>query len=426
MVKKIIFQVLFALLLAPSFSAYGTAIFHVRENGSSSWPCGDITNPCNSISPILQNAWGIDEIKLARGTYTDSIVIDGGDFSAVSINGGWNQDFSTQQCDPANTSVNAKTSNAPVVSTNVGVGQDLTVTLACMSFRGTEITHRRGIKVSNNHGVATLKLKQVTLSNFAGQAIHLYTSVGIINVEIEKTTVRNNYQPAADRWFGAGIFAQSYDGGDTTIRVENSLFHNNEAFNAGAIYLRAADTGSTTDLTLLNSTVSNNSTQTSTLSPGGLLANSASSGTTSASLINSIIHGNTNVSGNSDTVISASTGGSSNVSAEHSIPGTITPWSDGVVGSNSTYTDYGNNLNVDPLLDSNLHLRDGSAAIDAARCGFSSLLGYLRVAPYDDIDGDKRPGYGELSDCDIGADEYQDPMCMPIQSKSGKIAVICL
>jgi hypothetical protein len=35
--------------------------------------------------------------------------------------------------------------------------------------------------------------------------------------------------------------------------------------------------------------------------------------------------------------------------------------------------------------------------------------GYERYAPYDDIDGDARPGWNVELGCDIGADEYRFP-----------------
>lgn len=67
-----------------------------------------------------------------------------------------------------------------------------------------------------------------------------------------------------------------------------------------------------------------------------------------------------------------------------------------------------------------LHLKKGSPAIDTGICGARINNGgnitYERIAPYDDIDGDKRPGFGKVSGCDIGADEYKPfswPMFLP-------------
>jgi len=85
-------------------------------------------------------------------------------------------------------------------------------------------------------------------------------------------------------------------------------------------------------------------------------------------------------------------------------------------GNNISYTS-SHEVHGDPLLDSRFHLRPGSPAIDAGICGYwDQSLSYHRIAPDDDIDGDKRPGLGTYLGCDIGADEYKAfpwPMFLP-------------
>lgn len=420
MKKKIILQILCLLTtFGLSSQAYSlTSLYYVGVGGSPTWPCGvHPTSPCSSINTVLYNAVADPLIKVARGAYTDNFGIYGYKFPDVSINGGWNEDFSAQQCDPANTLVSAN--NHTLMPIIIAEDENLTVTLACLSFRGTDSTHRMGIELSTQ-GEAALNLEQVTFSSFAGAALHMSAeSGGQINADIKKTTFQNNYQSAtAPPWSGAGLYASSYTGGDIVIHAENSLFRNNETRYAGTIHLIAHNSGSTTDLTLRNSTVSNNH-ELGSSDTAGLTATAGDNGATSVNIINSIVYGNTNTSGDNDIEILAFDGGSSNVTARYSILGTINTWTDG------TYTDNGDNLNTDPLLDPSLHLKDDSPAIDAAQCGFNALT-YLRVAPYDDIDGEKRPGYGKLSGCDIGADEHPGSLCLPIKSKSGNYAVICL
>jgi hypothetical protein len=57
----------------------------------------------------------------------------------------------------------------------------------------------------------------------------------------------------------------------------------------------------------------------------------------------------------------------------------------------------------------------GSPVINAGICGLHKGHFYIRFTPYDDIDGDKRPGDEQESGCDIGADEYHFswPMFIP-------------
>jgi len=61
-------------------------------------------------------------------------------------------------------------------------------------------------------------------------------------------------------------------------------------------------------------------------------------------------------------------------------------------------------------------------------CGFKPLIfgNYIRIAPYDDIDGDRRPGFGELTGCDIGANELRSGLCFPVRNRSGGISIICM
>jgi hypothetical protein len=90
------------------------------------------------------------------------------------------------------------------------------------------------------------------------------------------------------------------------------------------------------------------------------------------------------------------------------------------INDTTNYTHEGNRT-ADPRLTSTGHLPARSPAIDAGICGywltdFQGHRFYLRVAPEEDIDGDRRPGYGVVMGCDIGADEYKKfpwPMFLP-------------
>ncbi len=86
------------------------------------------------------------------------------------------------------------------------------------------------------------------------------------------------------------------------------------------------------------------------------------------------------------------------------------------ISDTTHYSPSGNILAADARLSGNGHLRTASPAIDTGICGEQPGLYYSRIAPYADIDGDKRPGQGKLFGCDIGADEYKKfpwPMFLP-------------
>ncbi len=89
----------------------------------------------------------------------------------------------------------------------------------------------------------------------------------------------------------------------------------------------------------------------------------------------------------------------------------ITGISEDLFISNTQNYQHNNNITVDPFLDSAGHLSGSvSALIDTGICGYYHMtpfgFEYIRVAPYDDFEGDARPGDGTVLGCDIGADEY--------------------
>ena len=95
----------------------------------------------------------------------------------------------------------------------------------------------------------------------------------------------------------------------------------------------------------------------------------------------------------------------------------------------ATFTDGGHNLSVDPRLTSDYHLHRNSPAIDAGQCGAKRyvLNTYYRIAPTEDMDGEERPGWGEYTGCDIGADEYFHNMfCFPVRTTTGVMTMICM
>jgi hypothetical protein len=206
--------------------------------------------------------------------------------------------------------------------------------------------------------------------------------------------------------------------------LENNYFWLNSSYNnSSAIMVGARHDNTKVELTLTNNTLSRNSFVKS--SQYGALGVTAYDGSSyvKVDLINNIIWGNhTQIGGHTDIRIraDANSGSQAIVDARYPIIGEVE-----VVGAGKFIGT--ENQNIDPELDGTGHLENGSPAIDAAQCGYYVYPIYQRVAPYDDIDGDQRPGSGKLTGCDIGADEYKDEtLCFPVKSKNGKIAVICL
>jgi hypothetical protein len=158
---------------------------------------------------------------------------------------------------------------------------------------------------------------------------------------------------------------------------------------------------------------------------GGLAAHAQESADIVADLYNCVLWDNSSVNGATDLLAYAQpTPGfvaSTAVTANYSDIGVIYEFPTG------TYIEGQGNLSIDPRLNTNQHLLKKSPLIDAGQCGHYLLGNYIRVAPYIDIDGEKRPGYGETSGCDIGADEYYaSRLFFPVKGRSGRTSIIFL
>jgi hypothetical protein len=205
---------------------------------------------------------------------------------------------------------------------------------------------------------------------------------------------------------GAGIYLYA-DGDVSSTKLTATLANNILAINqatsqGGAIFAVTGGTKGEITLKLTNNTISNNEAG---LKAGGISLASFDTAKITAPLKNNIVWGNT-----IDISTEQYNSSTLSVTADHSIIGEVD------VSAGGTYTNGGGNLNVNPLLKSNCHLIGASPAKDKGICGLKIALLegviYIRIAPYDDIDGDLRPGWGMTSGCDIGADEYRFPWIM--------------
>ncbi len=144
---------------------------------------------------------------------------------------------------------------------------------------------------------------------------------------------------------------------------------------------------------------------------GALHAAAGEHGEVHITMINSILKGNHAVLLAPDLSLGQGmyndNNGTVSFSADHCILGEYS-----IFEGTPTYSSI-NEVNGDPRLNPTYHLTSGSPAKDAGICGYLTgggpIYQYHRVAPYDDIDGDARPGWGKLMGCDVGADEYRFP-----------------
>ena len=182
---------------------------------------------------------------------------------------------------------------------------------------------------------------------------------------------------------GGGIYMRTLDSASLNLTLTNVALRSNRRSpsrlenpsippDGGAIFVDGASS-----LTLTNATLSANRA----VGEGGGIA--ARHGT--VDLTNTILWRNKAASG-------------ADIHMEQSSPGLVVNADHCDIGDrvtvSGTFNDLGGNINADPLLLGDFHLRAGSPCIDAGTC---------TGAPATDFEGDPRPtGAG----CDMGADEF--------------------
>jgi hypothetical protein len=313
----------------------------------------------------------------------------------------------------------------------------------------------RGGGVSISSGSGTISLRGNTFadnqSNGGGAGAYLHTPGGNIilrqnsflsnrsshdhgggircacdygSVEISRNTFSGN---SAIQGGGAEIWISQ-------LALENNLFSDNRSWDPGAgvyVAVLANGTGGKGLAKITNNTLWNNGTSMS-ISGGGAYIDLIYKNS-SVNLTNNIIRGNSCSSPapvsheGEDLYVHTTADTNGIVSYVYLQKNDLGDDADFVSGQSKDLwiSDPGNyhqsaNLTDDPRLTGNGHLLASSPAIDVGICGMWMLdmqnnSVYHRIAPLDDIDGDRRPGYGRTIGCDIGADEYKFswPMFLP-------------
>lgn len=441
----------------------GGAERYVSPAGTDVGCCTNPQSPCRTIGFSVDRARESrrpSTIKVATGFYSENVVVDT-PIKGIWIEGGWSPDFTTRGNSAALTDVRPPTSEPgptfpgviEIGSRDVSVAIDMltirdagiratlagastfaltnsVVTGGPASWRAVEIQSGSftgdsltvaivGNEIVNNNfyagisifgGNFALEITDNVIASNKGHALHIYPH-GKITGTIMGNVIASN---TASR--GAGIDVGipednlgNNSGNEVALTVSNNAIVNNVASDpqgfesfGGGVHATSAG-GSITTLWMTNNTISGNVASTN---GGGVYADAARGGMTTVQSINDIIWGNTAYRHGSDifTRVDSGSGSTTDLSLSHSIIGIF-------YKESGTFTDEGGNRIADPLFvnlgSGNIHLMPGSPAINSGICANLPAPGMSgRIAPYDDIDGDKRPGDGNYTGCDIGADQF--------------------
>jgi len=420
------------LCVANSSLADDYTPYYVATGGDDNNSCTQPDQPCKSISAaVLQKTGaGKSHIHIARGTYAESSAIDITAGKNIIFSGGWSSDFSGQQCQPGNTIITPAGQTYPLLfASYIDVaGQEATVDLRCLTLNGNGVANSRAIDArAHNGAIFTINFDQVLVTGCTGYVFNFSTddngSSG--TVTMRDSTVADNpgnsgYSPdimgveaygssSLDldldrvRFVNNGavqtmneLYGKASGSSRLDIQARNCLFSHRDPSHYSLINTTSSDSG-TLNLSLLNTTV----TTLQTSNPFILKAVADKNSTSTLDLTNTLLTGATS-SGRTTYILQRDTA-AIDVSANYSILGSYAIHAD---DPNKVTWTSSNEVYGDPRLDTSGHLKKGSVAIDAGICGSWYFFGYYRIAPHEDMDGDKRPGYGQVLGCDIGADEF--------------------
>jgi hypothetical protein len=409
---------------------------YVRSGGVADWPCGtSIATACKNIATAVHNAnvFASTTIKVAQGDYAEYISIDENlptdPTKQLAIEGGWNADFTAQNHNPSLTRITPPTTGGVVVYVAPIMSHRISLRFAYLTLQGANDTHIGGffLHPSTTNSITNLIVEHCRILSFRGQGFSVQPENSTtVTVTLDDNIIQGNYQlPTTSSKAGAGIYVSAYNGSDVSLTLTNNTITENQALRTGGgIYCVPVangakidatlenniiaqnkamefgealgvyvDNGGIMDFTLINNTISENQAGDA---EQGIYLYSRGNGALNVELKNMIVWGN-----GTDLHLRRHDASVLTVTSEYSIIGEE-------VNESATYTST-NNLNVNPLLTTDYHLNGTSPAKDKGICGIAAPVQYFRSAPYDDIDGDLRPGWNATTGCDIGADEYRFP-----------------
>ncbi len=410
--------------------------------GVDSATCGSPADPCKTIKKTLEVVHeGLTTIRISRGAYLEKDMLlpaSANIKNDITLEGGWNADFTLQSCDSTNTVILADNTTNPAFNelfrAFTAGNEAAAYTLRCLTIdNNASGTLTRALEmVAEEQGQIELTVEQVRVTGFPNLVFYFSSrNDSTFSTSVNHLTLDHNI---IDNSSNSSIVVQASGNSTSHFTMKNSILqHNGSASSATtALYLWTQGQGELVaqlentiisdnigtgielqsngpnpfTLTLVNNTIANNTCN--TCDSAGMNVHAYDSSQPDIIMRNTILRGNHNAQQNRDLYLFEQSGANITFSALYNIMG---------VYDYSGTPDYtsSHELHLDPHLDGNYHLTSASPAINAGQCGFNAIT-YIRVAPYDDIDGDLRPGYGALTGCDIGVDEYIPfpwPMFLP-------------
>jgi hypothetical protein len=351
----------------------------------------------HSIQEAINAAQTGSIIQVAQGTYKENIEIIVP--KVLTIQGGWNQEFTVHTKDSTHTIIDGNNTGR-VVSVEAKDGINIALAIEDITVQNGRSEHGAGIYADCNGEKAELNLTlnniqvinnastisdgglglkgnkgslTVTIINSkisgnsssigdgGGMIVHSQSDA-VINILVERTIISDNQAT-----YGGGIFAGAHDNSTINMILNNNIIYNNKAENGGGGLFSLSGIamkdkpGGIINWTLTNNTITGNISHYGS----GIASNTGQDGSTSIHSHNDIIWGNAEVNGVGDVSIS-NVGGvprSITFNIDYSDIGVASIWS----FRKDVYV-INNYINKDPLFEDvtngDYRLKDGSPCID--------------------------------------------------------------
>ncbi|MGB6058327.1 MAG: PKD domain-containing protein, partial [Microthrixaceae bacterium] len=175
--------------------------FYVKTTGTTGADCGPLAKPCSTISEAQANAVANDihTVRVAGGIFGPLTLV-----SNMSIDGGWNQNFTDYGVSEV-TTING-TGTSPAVTIN-GVSNS---SLARVSALGLNRTSGDAVGVQISGGSNSITIDEAIVSGGVGPNATGILVTGASNVDINGTTVNSGVTVGAgSSAYGVRVLGQS-------------------------------------------------------------------------------------------------------------------------------------------------------------------------------------------------------------------------